>query len=193
MYKVLDFWLQKGIAGFRVDAYNHMFENATFPDEPVSGWTQDVNSYEYLSHIHTKDQPETFEMIYNWRKYFDKFTRDNNVSDKILMVEAYASIEDIMLYYQSKNGTLGSQMPFNFQLIYVDAPATAPSIKQNIDYWLNHMPPGFTPSWVTSSHDHPRVATRQGTHLIDVMNTISLMLPGTSITYYVRYRTQSTV
>lgn len=185
MYKVLDFWLTKNIVGFRVDAFNHMFENASFPDEPVSGNTNDINSYEYLSHIHTKDQQETFEMIYNWRQYFDEFARKNNVSDKILMVEVYASIEDTMRYYRAPNGTIGSHMPFNFQLIYVGQPLTAVNVKQNIDHWLNYMPPGHTPNWVTGSHDHSRVATRLGTNVIDAMNTISLLLPGTSVTYYV--------
>lgn len=185
MTDVFKFWLTKGISGFRVDAFNHMFEHADFPDEPRTGWTEDVDSYDYLEHIYTKDQQETYEILYDWRKIFDQFVEDNKVDDKILMVEVYASTEDTMRYYISENGTLGSQMPFNFQLIYTNNPLKAINLKQNIDHWLNHMPEGFTPNWVTGSHDHDRVGSRLGSDLIGVMNTVVLTLPGTSVTYYV--------
>lgn len=124
-------------------------------------------------------------MIHNWRKLLTEFSERKNVTTKILMTEAYASIEDTMLYYISENGELGAHMPFNFQLIYLDRSSTAQNIKQNIDFWLNYMPEGFTPNWVTGSHDHSRVATRIGPNYVAQMNTINLMLPGTSCTYYV--------
>lgn len=124
-------------------------------------------------------------MIYDWRKLLEDYSRENNLTTKILMTEAYASIEDTMRFYHSENGTLGAHMPFNFQLIYIDSQITATHIKQNIDFWLNYMPEGFTPSWVIGSHDHSRVATRIGPNYVAQMNTINLMLPGTSITYYV--------
>lgn len=130
-------------------------------------------------------KPETFEMIYDWRNLLNEYSIQNNVSTKILMTEAYASIEDTMRYYVSANGTLGAHMPFNFQLIYIEGDVTAQHIKGNIDYWLNYMPEGLTPSWVTGSHDHSRVATRVGPRSVALMNTVNLMLPGTSITYYV--------
>lgn len=56
MKDVLRFWLNKGIAGFRVDAINHMFEHIGMQDEPRSFYTDDVDNYEYLAHIYTKDQ-----------------------------------------------------------------------------------------------------------------------------------------
>lgn len=55
MKDVLRFWLQKGASGFRVDAINHMFEVADFADEPLSGYTDDPNSYGYTHHWYTKD------------------------------------------------------------------------------------------------------------------------------------------
>lgn len=33
--EILRFWMGKGASGFRVDAVNHMFEDAEFRDEPV--------------------------------------------------------------------------------------------------------------------------------------------------------------
>jgi alpha-glucosidase len=32
-----------------------MFEVEGFPDEPLTGWTDDPNNYGYTYHVHTKD------------------------------------------------------------------------------------------------------------------------------------------
>lgn len=55
MDEILHFWLEKGVNGFRVDAVNHLFEDAKLRDEPLTGKTDDMNSYEYTKHIYTKD------------------------------------------------------------------------------------------------------------------------------------------
>lgn len=55
MENVLKFWLRRGVAGFRVDAINHLFEDDRFNDEPRNDEVSDSNSYEYLQHIYTKD------------------------------------------------------------------------------------------------------------------------------------------
>uniref|UniRef100_A0A336M3M6 alpha-glucosidase n=1 Tax=Culicoides sonorensis TaxID=179676 RepID=A0A336M3M6_CULSO len=187
MTNVLKFYLDKGIDGFRLDAINHMYEDIQFRNEPLSNWTNDPNSYDYLLHIYTKDQNDTYDVVYEWREFLDNYTRTNNLTDdKILMTEAYASIEDTMRYYQSSDGKrMGAQMPFNFELIYnLENGTTAPRIKRSIDFWLDNMPSGRTPSWVVGSHDHSRLASRFGTQRAGLANVIMMSLPGTCITYY---------
>ncbi|XP_063702269.1 alpha-glucosidase-like [Culicoides brevitarsis] len=186
MTEVIKFYLDKGVDGFRLDAINHMFEDDKFLDEPLTGWGQE-GTYDYLEHIYTKDQNETYDVVYEWRDYLEKYTKDNNLTDdKILMTEAYASIGDTMRYYESKDGKRkGAHMPFNFELIYAlqDDPK-APRIKEGIENWLKNMPTGHTPSWVIGSHDHSRVATRIKRFRAELANTLLMTLPGTSITYY---------
>lgn len=55
MRGILTFWLGKGVAGFRVDGINHLFEDMRFRDEPQNGADADPNSYDCLQHIYTKD------------------------------------------------------------------------------------------------------------------------------------------
>lgn len=55
MRQVLEFWLKKGVSGFRIDAANHLFEDSRFRDEPRTQWGSDPNAYDYLEHIYTKD------------------------------------------------------------------------------------------------------------------------------------------
>lgn len=55
MDEVMRFWLRKGVAGFRIDAVNHLFEAEDFPDEPLTGTDADPLSYGYTHHYYTKD------------------------------------------------------------------------------------------------------------------------------------------
>lgn len=55
MRNILAFWLGKGVAGFRVDAINHLFEDMRFLDEPRNAADTDPNSYDCLQHIYTAD------------------------------------------------------------------------------------------------------------------------------------------
>lgn len=55
MLKVQRFWYDKGVYGFRVDALNHLYEDPQFRDEPLSGITDDPQSYDFTDHIYTID------------------------------------------------------------------------------------------------------------------------------------------
>lgn len=74
----MTFWLDLGVAGFRVDAVPFLFEDPQLPDEPLSG---DPNAtpddWSYLTHIYTMDLDGTFNMIYEWRKHIDDYNTAN--------------------------------------------------------------------------------------------------------------------
>ena len=52
-------------------------EDERLGDEPLSGLTDDPNHYRYLSHIHTTNQPETFEIL----KQFENLLQDYSNKD----------------------------------------------------------------------------------------------------------------
>lgn len=74
----MTFWLDLGVAGFRIDAVPHLFEDTQNRDEPLSH-NPDVtpDDYDYLNHIYTKDLPKTFDMIYQWRKHVDDYSANH--------------------------------------------------------------------------------------------------------------------
>jgi alpha-glucosidase len=79
---VLQFWLDKGVDGFRIDAITHMYETnvdaeGRLYDEPVSGTTDDPADYGYLKHIYTTDMEETLELVYDWRSFLDAYKVTN--------------------------------------------------------------------------------------------------------------------
>lgn len=154
MKEVLRFWLRKGVSGFRIDTIPNLFEinadkNGNYLDEPLSGnCKDDPLSHCYLKHIYTADQNETYDMAYQWHEVLEKFKQDNGGETRILMTEAYTSLENIHRYYGDGHRN-GSQIPFNFEfLTNIKKDTSAKTIKEVIDRWLNTMPKGVHANWV---------------------------------------------
>ncbi|XP_039501929.1 maltase A2 [Drosophila santomea] len=188
MLDVLKFWLDRGVDGFRIDAVPHIYEHrnadGSYPDEPVSGWGSDPNAYDYHDHIYTKDQPATVDLMYEWREFLDNYRAQNGGESRVLLAEAYSSVETLSAYFGNSTHQ-GTQLPMNFQLMYLSGYSTAEDVVGSIDYWMNTMwKEHQTANWVVGNHDTNRVADRMGAHKVDLLNVIVNALPGASVTYY---------
>ncbi|XP_066995968.2 maltase A1 [Anabrus simplex] len=166
MKDVITFWLDRGVDGFRVDAIPHLFEDSEWRDNPP-------NSNERVT-----NQPETYDMVEQWRTLVDKYP------DKVMMLEAYASTEQTMAYFGTKERP-GGHFPFNFFIIsnlHTDS-INAAHVNDLIHQWVDNVPSFGWSNWVVGNHDNSRVATRLGTNYVDTMNMLVTLLPGTAITY----------
>ncbi|GBP27905.1 Maltase A1 [Eumeta japonica] len=181
----------KGVAGFRVDAINHLFEvdkelfGGKYPDEPRSGNVDvDPEDHDYLDHIYIKNQNETYYMVYDWRDVLDEYKARDGLT-RVMMTEVYATIQEVVRYF-GEGDRIGAHMPFNFDLITdVDASSSANDIKYTIDRFLSYKPLDEHANWVVGNHDNSRMATRYGSALVDGINMIVLLLPGIGVTYMV--------
>lgn len=155
MKDILTFWMQRGVAGFRIDAAQDLVEkindDGSFPDEPRS-FDPNCDRFDHcsLSHIYTQDQDGSYEVVYQWRKLVDDFTSIRNIEPKVLMTEAYAALNLTQRYYG--NGSVeGAQIPFNFELLkQLNINSTAEDYKKVIDEWMDLMPAGHMANWVVS-------------------------------------------
>ncbi|GAB0089226.1 uncharacterized protein DMENIID0001_037380 [Sergentomyia squamirostris] len=189
MKGVLKYWLDIGVDGFRVDAINHLFEDPEFRDNEPNRENHDPMDYGHFDTTNIKDRQESYQQVYDWRKYFDEYAIEHDTDTKVLLTEAYTNITNTMLWYGSADGTQkGAHFSFNFELIMelkaLPEVLTATDLKAAIDGWLSHMPEGYTANWVLGNHDRPRVASRFGKDLVDVMNMLVQTLPGVAVTYY---------
>ncbi|XP_055908359.1 maltase A1-like [Eupeodes corollae] len=188
MKRVLRYWLDMGVAGFRIDAVPVLFEalpdsSGRYPDEPLSGTTNDKDDHDYLTHIYTENQPETLDMVYQWRTVMDDYQRIHGGDTRVLLIETYAPAWFTMPMYGNST-TKGAHLPFNFNLItMLHKGLKATDLEKSIGAWLDKMPAGRTANWVTGNHDQRRTASRYGIELADTMNMLVMMLPGASITY----------
>ncbi|XP_055379938.1 maltase A2-like [Condylostylus longicornis] len=182
MKDILTYWLEKGVDGFRIDAVPHIFEHKDFLDEPVIS-NVDPEEYASLNHTYTYDQNETFEIIYEWRKVLDDYTKLKGGEDRILLAETYSPL-DVKMKYYGANGKKGAHFPFNFILFNLNKKSTASDYVKYVEDWINVMPEGETANWVLGNHDNPRVVNRIGRDKANLLNMFMLSLPGITVTYY---------
>lgn len=60
-----------------MDAVPYLFENNNFEDEPIAENGAPAGEYDSLKHIYTSDQPETFDMVYQWREFIEDYNREH--------------------------------------------------------------------------------------------------------------------
>ncbi|KAH8285196.1 hypothetical protein KR054_006031 [Drosophila jambulina] len=189
MKRVLRYWLDLGVAGFRCDAVPVLFEietdaNGQYADEEVSGLTNDTEARNYLKSDLIENRQETIDMAYQWRVVMDDYQRIHGGDTRVLLIETYAPPAYTMQFYGNRS-VEGAHLPFNFNLITVPASEgfSASSVKMSVDNWLNNLPSGRTANWVIGNHDQRRAASRYGAANADAMNMLVMILPGASVTY----------
>lgn len=149
------FWLDTGIDGFRIDAVANLFEDADFRDEPLSGAEGATEEdFEYLDHIYTRNLPETFDMVRQFRQLVDDYTQEHGGDARVIMTEVYADIENTMKYYGTEDGSeLRAHFTFNFQLITkLNSQSSARDIVDAVKEWLAYLPLPYTSNWVVSTN-----------------------------------------
>ncbi|KAL1245784.1 Maltase [Trichinella spiralis] len=188
MEQVLQFWLEFGVDGFRVDAVIYLVEDKEFRDNPLVGrkrrasGTEDCRLTTKGNHTEPKynvDQPETYEIVQSWTELMKKFGL-NHKKTICCVTEGYSDIEHVMRYYSA-----GVSFPFNFGLLNWTAETTADELVKLVLEWQEHKPTDGWSNWVLGNHDKKRVATRLGgSRFTNMANTLLLLLPGTATCYY---------
>ncbi|PSN41543.1 Maltase 1 [Blattella germanica] len=185
MKNVIRFWLNRGVDGFRVDAVPHIVEDADFTDEELTNNPGvPPTDYNYLYHVHTANRPETYEVIKEWRKFMDEEFKEKDNHTRLIMTEVYASVEETMGYYGNDTHP-GAYFTFNFNLVNAaSSSSSAHDFNRIIHDWMDNMPEGRQANWVAGNHDNSRIATRYGAAMVDAINMMVTLLPGTGVTYY---------
>ncbi|XP_066137641.1 maltase 2-like [Euwallacea fornicatus] len=173
------YWLDMGVDGFRIDAITKAYEDEHLRDEPKINNNNDYNS---LDHVYTKDQDETFELVYSWRKFLDDYTAANGGDARIMVTEASTSMRNVTRYYGNSTSP-GAHFSFNFLIFSASSNWNAGTLYDNIKTWVTSLPQDLPNNWLTGSHDNRRVASRVGTNFIDGYNMLILFLRGATVTY----------
>ena len=174
MLDVLRFWFERGVAGFRVDAIHHLFEDEQLRDNPSNpDWHDWMSPARRVLRTHTMDQPEVHAAIAEMRKVADAY------GDRLMIGEAYLPFDRLMAYYGVD--LTGFQLPFNFELIHTPWQPTA--VAALVAAYEAALPHGAWPNWVLGNHDRARVASRIGPEQARVAAMLLLTLRGTPTIY----------
>ena len=175
MFDVMRFWLDRGVDGFRIDAVEHLVVDRHFRDNPPDpDAVPELGPARQAIRRHTTHQPEVLDIAREMRALADTYQ-----GDRVLIGEAYGTLEQIMAYY-GEHGD-GFQLPFNFQLVGADwEPRELASM---VDAYEAALPDGAWPNWVLGNHDRSRIASRVGPEQARVAAMLLLTLRGTPTIY----------
>jgi alpha-glucosidase len=176
MFDVTRWWYKRGVAGFRLDAVDTLFEDPDLRDNPVLPGKNkfgDPNT----QRIYNTKLPGVHEVLQNLRKVADE-------NDAVLIGETWTKdIDELKKYYGEHNNEL--QLPMDFMFTRVDK-LSPPEFRRQI---AAADTAGGWPTWVISNHDIERSYNRygDGAHNDDIaklMAALYLTLRGTPIMYY---------
>ena len=83
MFAAMRFWLDRGVAGFRLDAITTLFEDAKLRDEPALGG-RNAQGDPILSDLYTNNLPEVHGVIRRMRAMIDEYP-----GERVLIGETY--------------------------------------------------------------------------------------------------------
>jgi len=176
MFDVTTWWYNRGVAGFRLDAVDTLFEDPELRDNPVLPGTNRYNDPNMENKYNTK-LPELHDVLRKLRKVADEH-------GAVLIGETWTSdITELKKYYGEHSNEL--QMPMDLMFATVNK-VSAPEFRRQIGAVDAA---GGWPVYVISNHDIPRSYVRygDGRHndaIAKLMAGLYLTLRGTPIMYY---------
>jgi len=180
MCDVMRFWLDKGVAGFRLDAISTLFEDEDLPDNPVSPGTNQYGDPN-MDNVHNDRLPEVHEVMKELRKVVDSYP-----GDRVLVGETWVKdITDLSAMYGTNMDEI--QLPMNFFFADVNK-LSAAEFRKRIGEWDKN-PAGGWPVYLFSNHDQVRHYVRYGDkqhndEIAKLTAALLLTLRGTPLMYY---------
>jgi alpha-glucosidase len=176
MFDVTRWWYRRGVAGFRLDAVDRMFEDPDLRDNPALPGTTEYGDPNQETKYNAK-LPEMHDELKGLRKVADQY-------NAVLIGETWTkNVAELKEYYGNGNDEL--QMPMDFLFTKVDKLSPAEFRRQIAGVESS----GGWPVFVLSNHDIVRAYNRygDGTHndeIAKLMAGFYLTLRGTPIMYY---------
>jgi alpha-glucosidase len=170
MFAAMRFWLDRGVAGFRLDAITTLFEDPQLRDEPELGG-RNAQGDQNLSHLYTKDLPEVHGVIRRMRAMVDTYR-----GDRVLIGETYLeSAHDLDRWYGgARHDEL--QLPMDTQVGFLNTLDARRFRQRLLD--ASSQIHGSTPLLVSDNHDNVRSWDRyaDGTHDLQIAKLIATIL-----------------
>jgi len=176
MFDVTRWWYKRGVAGFRLDAVDTLFEDPNLKDNPTTPGKNKYGDPNMVDTYNTK-MPEVHDVLRGLRKVADEY-------DSVLIGETWTrNIDELKEYYGEHSNEL--QMPMDFMFTQVKT-LSPPQFRKQIAAVDSA---GGWPVFVISNHDIIRSYDRwgDGVHndqIAKVMAALYLTLRGTPIMYY---------
>lgn len=183
MFNSMKFWLDRGVAGFRLDAIPSLFEDPQLRNEPETGGLN-AQGDPNVKNIYTDNLPEVHDVIRRMRAMSDKYP-----GDRVLIGETYLPNTAELDKWYGGTSKDELQLPMDMLVGFGEgAKYSAPYFRRYIDEVQTQVH-GSQPIIVFDNHDNIRSIDRfgDGQHNIAIAKTVAAMLltaRATALTYY---------
>ncbi|AQS35907.1 glycosidase [Shewanella psychrophila] len=155
----VEFWLKKGVDGFRLDAITFCYHDQDLRDNPAKpkdkrqgrGFSED-NPYAYQYHYYNNTRPETVGFIEDLRGLIDRYPGAVTLGE-------VSSEDSLATMAEYTRGEHRLHMAYSFELLTDDF--SAGYIKQTVEALEASIGDGW-PCWAIGNHDVQRVVSRWG-------------------------------
>jgi alpha-glucosidase len=176
MFDVTRWWYQRGVAGFRLDAVDTLFEDPNLTNNPVIPGKKNAFGDPVEDRINNTKLPELHDALKGLRTVADQY-------DAVLIGETWTKDSEELKRYYAEGKEL--HMPMDLMLTSVNK-VSAPAFRVQIAQAESL---GGWPTYVMSNHDIRRVYDRYGDgqhndQIAKLMASLYLTLRGTPIMYY---------
>lgn len=149
---VLEFWLERGVDGFRFDTVNYFFHDPLWRSNPSDDSDKSqaaANPYDMQLHLFDKNRPENLKWLSRIRALLDKYGAAavgevGETHQAIKLMGAYSAPDKLQQCYSFE--MLGQGFSPGF-------------FREKIEGFFEGAPEGW-PMWAFGNHDVPRLATR---------------------------------
>ena len=169
LLSTMEFWLQRGVDGFRLDTVNFYFHDNHLRSNPPLARNETapaVNPYDMQDHVYSKNRPENLDFLARMRALVDRYENRSMVGE---VGESGDKAVRVMADYTGGGRRL--HMAYSFEML---SPVfTARHFRSRIEGFFHGAPDGW-PCWSFSNHDVIRHVSRwQTTGDTDAMARLS--------------------
>jgi len=189
---IIDFWLKKGVGGFRFDAITTLFEDPEMRDEDIDldkDGKSVVNAYGdvALKDTRTNNLPGVHAVMAEMHAEADKFSTNKYPGTRVFIGETYLpNVAELLKQYGSYDHP-EFELPMDTQIGFINKldVATFRSRLEDAETELG----AHVPLLIFDNHDNARLDARygDGVHDTDIQRVISTILfasRGASLFYY---------
>jgi len=153
LVETMKFWLERGVDGFRLDAFNFMMHDPQLRDNPPApdDGRPRTRPFDFQQKLYNQSHPDIVKMVERLRAEADAY------GTKFLLAEVVGerAQEEMRLYTRPP-----SRLHSAYGFLYLYADALTPALVRESEWLWPDGPDCGWPSWTFSNHDAPRAVSR---------------------------------
>ena len=176
--RILRFWFDRAVAGFRIDVAHGLYKDALLRDNPPADGAGPLAGRFGLRAQYNENRPEVHGLYRDWRKVADGYD-----PPRLLLGETWVPDLASLASFYGQDDEL--QLAFNFPMVF--AAFEADDLASVVGRTLDALPAGGCPVWTASNHDVDRFPSRWcggDQAKIKLALLVLATLPGTLVLYY---------